>query len=183
MKKYLLLFLGVLLLGACSSPKYAYYFDHYDYNSGKRKADIDVARMSLPAPEMSPLQLDAQAVTASAADRIKPVEAMPTISISSEEASILAKRYSSLSKEEKKEFRKELKSVVKEAVKAKKDGKSLESIAAAKAMDRDLKMALIFTIVAIVLGAFWGANSVFGVLSLISLVIAIVFFIQWVARQ
>ena len=37
MKKYLLLIASVLLLAACSSPKYAYYFDHYDYNSGKKK--------------------------------------------------------------------------------------------------------------------------------------------------
>lgn len=183
MKKYLLLIASVLLLAACSSPKYAYYFDHYDYNSGKKKVETtnpELTRLALSTPELSPLRLDEQAVTASAESRIKKVENVP---FTATEQALLQKKYSQLSKTEKKEFRKELKTVVKKAIKAKKEGKSIESIAEVKAMDHDLKMALIFTIVAIILGAFYGANSVFGILSLISLVVAIVFFIQWIARQ
>lgn len=182
MKKYLLLIASVLLFAACSTPKYAYYFDHYDYNSGKKKVETPTTQLSqvtIPSPEMSPLQLDEQAVTANAEARIKPVENTKAVM----DQTLLAKEYSSLSKSEKKEFRKELKTVVKKMVKAKKSGESIESIEELKAMDHDLKMALIFTVVAIVLGAFYSTSSVFGILSLISLIVAIVFFIQWIARQ
>ena len=183
MKKYVLLIASVLLFAACSSPKYAYYFDHYDYNSGKKKLETPNTRLAetiLATPEMSPLQINEEAVTASAASRIKKVENAPAIV---KEKALLEKKYSSLSKTEKKEFRKEIKSIVKKAIKAKKSGESIDSILESQAMDHDLKMALIFTIVAIILGAFYGQNSVFGILSLISIVIAIVFFIQWIARQ
>jgi uncharacterized membrane protein len=184
MKKYLLLIASVLLLAACSSPKYAYYFDHYDYNSGKKKVATntpELSQINLSSPELSPLQLDNQAISASAESRLKNVENVPVLTTT--QKNLLAEKYSSLSKEEKKEFRKEIKTVVKKAIKAKKSGKSIESIAEVQAMDHDLKMALIFTIVAIVLGAFYGTNTVFGILSLISIVVAIVFFIQWLARQ
>lgn len=187
MKKYLLLLTSVLLLAACSSPKYAYYFDYYDYNSGKKKAVMptgEVAQSMITTPELGPLQLDPQAVNASAGSRIKVIEkpaAMPTIS--AEDKALLQQKYSSLSRAEKKEFRKELKAEVKKMIKAQRSGESITAIADAKAMDGDLKMALIFTIVAIVLGAFGGANSIFWILSVIALVVAIVFFIQWLARQ
>lgn len=183
MKKYLLLITSVLLLASCSSPKYAYYFDHYDYNSGKKKVETpetQLARTTLATPDLSPLQLDQESVTASAESRIKKVETVPA---GLKDKTLLEKKYSSLSRVEKREFRKELKSVVKKVIKAKKAGQSVESIEEVGAMDHDLKMALIFTIVAIVLGAFYGANPVFGILSLISLIVAIVFFIQWISRQ
>ena len=189
MKKYLLLVASVVFLASCSSPKYAYYFDHYDYNSGKKKVespDVQLAQTYLTTPEMSPLQINQDAVSASAESRLKKVENVPVMvndKALPEHRALLAEKYSSLSKAEKKEFRKDLKSVVKKAIKAKKAGESIDSIEEVKAMDRDLKMALIFTIVAVVLGAFYGANSVFGILSLISIIIAIVFFIQWIARQ
>lgn len=187
MKKYLLLLTSVLLLAACSSPKYAYYFDYYDYNSGKKKAETptgELAQSMIATPELSPLQLDSKAVNASAESRIKVIEkpaAVPTIS--AEQKALLQQKYSSLSRAEKKEFRKELKSEVKKMIKAKKSGESITAIADAKQMDRDLKMALIFAVVAIVLGAFGGTNSIFWILSVIAIVVAIVFFIQWLARQ
>lgn len=187
MNKYLLLILGVLFLAACSSPKYTYYFDHYDYNSGKKPgkaSNPEVAHSALPAPELSALRIDEKALSASAEGRVEPVAPNRLIeSIPAAEKEALAKEFASLSKSEKKELKKEVKAAVKEVIKAKKDGKDLESIAEKKAMDRDLKMALIFGVVAIVLGALSGAGSVFWILSVIALVVAIVFFIQWLARQ
>src|SRR5688572_302772 len=54
----------VLLVAACSSPKYTYHFDHYDYNSGKKK--------SLPADQQlateSPLHLNEETLVASASE-------------------------------------------------------------------------------------------------------------------
>jgi len=186
MKQYLLLIACALLIASCSSPKYAYHFDYYDYNSGKKAIAAETAQSpnGFTTPETSPLKLDEQAVTASAEDKIQPVETSPVVSADlAEQKAQFEKKYSSLSKAEKKEFRKEVKSVVKKAIKAKKEGKGIESIEETKAMDHDLKMALIFGVIAIVLGALSGAGSVFWVLSIISLVVAVVFFIQWIARQ
>jgi hypothetical protein len=183
MKKYLLLVVSVLLFASCSSPKYAYYFDHYDYNSGKKKfetANTRLAETTLATPELSPLRINEEAVTASAGSRIKKVENAPSTAT---EKAVLQKKYSSLSKSEKKEFRKELKTVVKKMIKAKRSGESIDSIEETKAMDHDLKMALIFGIVAIVLSAFGGANSIFWILGTISAVIALVFLIMWIAEQ
>lgn len=184
MKKYLLLIASVLLFAACSSPKYAYYFDHYDYNSGKKKVETsntELTQTTIATPELSPLYLDEKAVTASAQDKIKPVEYTPVMV--KEKAALLEQKYKSLSKAEKKEFRKELKSEIKKMVKAKKSGDSLDAIAERTAMDHDLKMALIFGIVGIILSAFGGVNSIFWILGVISTVIAIVFLIKWIAEQ
>lgn len=183
MKKILLFLASLLLLAACSSPRYTYYFDHYDYNSGKKKVDARnavLAQNALSMPEMSPLKLNGQAVTASAERRIQKVE---NIAVSPSEKSILQRKYSSLSKTEKKEFRKELKSEVKKIIKAKKSGESISSISAIKVMDHDLKMALIFGIVGIILSAFGGVNSLFWILGTISVVIALVFLIIWISNQ
>jgi len=183
MQKYLLLFASVLLLAACSSPKYAYYFDHYDYNSGKKIVEtpgMQVAQTTMATPEMSVLQLDREAVTASAESRIKVVENVPVVI---KEKALLQEKYASLSRTEKKEFRKELKSEVKRIIKAKKSGESIASITGTMQMEHDLKLALIFGIVGIVLTALGGVNSVFWILGTISLVIAIVFLIKWIAEQ
>jgi uncharacterized protein YcfL len=189
MKKYLLLIASVLLLAACSSPKYAYYFDHYDYNSGKKKAETPDARLvqkMLPAPQMSPLQINQEAVTGNAESRIRNVENIPVAveyKSLSEQKALLEQKYSSLTKDEKKEFRKELKAEVKKIIKAKKNGESIASITEKMAMDSDLKMALIFGIVAIVLSAFGGANSIFWILGTVAAVIALVFLIIWIGKQ
>jgi hypothetical protein len=190
MKKYLLLIVSVLMLAACSTPKYAYYFDHYDYNSGKKKsqnAESLLAQQMLSTPETSPLQINQEAVTASAGSRIvalknEPVKATTPV-LTEADKKAFAEKYKAMSKAEKKDFRRELKSEVKKIMKAKKSGKSVDSIAATKAMDSDLKMALIFGIVAIVLTAFAGVNAVFWILGVIAFVVAIVFFIQWLANQ
>lgn len=189
MKKHLLLIAGVLLLASCSSPKYAYYFDHYDYNSGRTavaKTDAQLAPIHLNTPELSPLQINQEAVTASAARRIARVERAPGDAGSNtlaEERALLKEKYLSLTKAEKKEFRKELKHEVKAIIKAKKKGEDVKTILANTAMDQDLKMALIFGIVGIVLSAFGGVNSVFWILGVVSVVIAIVFLIKWLAEQ
>ena len=183
MKKYLLLITSVLLLASCSSPKYAYYFDHYDYNSGKKKVEMpagQLAQTTLATPDLSPLQLDQQSVTASAESRIKNVENIPMMM---KEKALLEKKYSSLTKSEKREFRKELKSEVKKIIKAKKSGESISSITEKMAMDSDLKMALIFGIVGIVLSAFGGVNSIFWILGTVAVVIALVFLIIWIGKQ
>lgn len=180
MKKFTLLMFCALLLGACSSPKYAYYFDYYDYNSGKKKSEALTSRHQIASPETSPLAIDQQALVASAEKRIVPIE---QARVAPAEQVAFAKKYSAMSKREKKEFRKEIKSDLKKFIKAKKEGKDITSVNDTKAMDHDLKMAIIFGAVAVTLSFFGGVNSVFWVLSVVSLVIAVVFFIKWLAEQ
>lgn len=186
MKKYLLLISSVLLLASCSTPKYAYHFDHYDYNSGKKKAQTEKTRLAqqmLATPETSPLQINEEAIVASAERTIVPIErkAPPTVSVEDQKA--FAAKYAAMSKSEKKEFRKELKSEIKSIIKAKKSGENVDSVSESKALDRNLRLALIFGIVGIVLYALSGVNPIFWILGIIATVIAIVFLIQWIAEQ
>lgn len=181
MKKYLLLIASVLMLASCSTPKYAYYFDHYDYNSGKKKAESPktiIAQNMLASPEMSPLKINQEVVVANAETRIMNVENVP---VTVNDRKTLERKYSNFSKSEKKAFRKELKSEVKKYLKNKKSDDNISSNA--DAMDHDLKMALIFGIVGIVLSALGGVNSIFWILGVIATVIAIVFLIKWIANQ
>lgn len=190
MKRNLLLFVSALLIAACSAPKYAYYFDHYDYNSGKKEAEPEEATVAarLPAPEISPLMLDPSTITASVSSHIQKIESAPVMPVEDKallESKLrdLAREYKAMSKSEKREFRKELKKEVKEVLKAKKSGEDIASITAAKQMDYDLKMALIFGIVGIILSALGGVNSVFWILGVVAIVVALVFLIKWIAEQ
>lgn len=191
MKKYLLLVAGVVFLASCSSPKYAYYFDHYDYNSGKKKVETSDAQLAqtnfaTPVPEMSPLQINQDNVTANAESRIRNVEKIPTVvkeEVLMEQKALLEQKYTSLTKAEKRAFRKELKSEVKSIIKAKKNGEDIKSIMEKKAMDQDLKMALIFGVVGILLSAFGGVNSIFWILGTVAVVIGLVFLIIWIGKQ
>jgi hypothetical protein len=186
MKNFITLFAGALLLAACAAPKYSYYFDHYDYNSGKKKAQPDQALTAvntLPAlteeTEASPLSLEDEAVVASAGNNAVVTEKDITPAASR----VTGKKYTDLTKAEKKEFRKALKTEVKKYMKAKKSGDHGASIADTKALDYNLKMAIIFGAVALTLSFFGGVNSVFWILSVVSLVIGVVFFIKWIAEQ
>lgn len=191
MKKYLLLVAGVVFLASCSSPKYAYYFDHYDYNSGKKRVETSDAQLAqtnfaTPVPEMSPLRINQDNLTANAESRIRNVEKIPTVvkeEVLMEQKALLEQKYTSLTKAEKRAFRKELKSEVKSIIKAKKNGEDIKSIMEKKAMDQDLKMALIFGVVGILLSAFGGVNSIFWILGTVAVVIGLVFLIIWIGKQ
>lgn len=187
MKNIFTLFISLLLLAACSTPKYSYHFDHYDYNSGKRKADAEKAVVAqAPAQEnevnasaeASPLTVQKDAVVASSEGATTP-SASPTLT----DKLALKQKYAAMSKSEKKEFRKAVKSEIKKYVKAKKSKDGVASVADAKAMDHNLKMAIIFGAVALTLSFFGGVNSVFWIVSVICLVIGVVFFIKWIAEQ
>jgi F0F1-type ATP synthase assembly protein I len=183
MKKLLVLITSLLLLAACSPPRYTYNYDYYDYNSGKKKAAIEktlIAQKMMASPDISPLQIDEKAVTASAGNRIAQAE---KVKLATADASEFAKKYSTMTRAEKKDFKKELKSEVKKIIKTKKSGESINAITDTKALDHDLKMALIFGIVGIILSVFAGVNPVFWILGVIAGVIAIVFLISWLADQ
>ena len=178
MKKILFLIGAVLLMAACSSPKYTYNFDHYDYNSG-RKATVKADK----AEAASPLAVQDQTLVASA-DESTVVLAETEKPVTAEEAkSILEKKYKSLTKEEKKEFRQEVKKAMKTYFKAKREGDTVAANEATKAMDHDLKLAIIFGAIGLTLTFFAGANDIFWILGVIAVVIGVVFLIKWLARQ
>lgn len=175
MKHLVTLVVSVLVLASCSTPKYTYNFDYYDYNSGRKKAEAEkvVARAEAQPviiEEPSPLLLPEESVVASAAEKAPAPVAKPA-----------AKKYSDMSKSEKKEVRKALKTEVKKYLKNKKGEGSVGK--ETQALDYNLKMAIIFGAVALTLSFFGGVNSVFWIASVIALVIGVVFFIKWIAEQ
>jgi hypothetical protein len=172
MKNVFYLIVGALIFTACSAPKYAYHFDHYDYNSGRKQ---DKTETALAVKEASPLIIDEATMTADAS-------ASPIASPIKEEkpaAKSVSKKVTGMSKTEKKEIKQGLKSYVK-SMKKGEIGKGSE---ATKAWDHDLKMAAIFGAIGIVLTALGGINTVFWILGTVALVIGVVFLIMWLARQ
>src|SRR5688572_3687752 len=107
MKHIFLMAVSVLLLAACSTPKYTYNFDYYDYNSGRKKAEAErlVAQAETQAvviEESSPLRLTEEDVVASTSEKVPAPIAKPA-----------GKKYSDMSKSEKKDLRKAVKTEVK----------------------------------------------------------------------
>jgi hypothetical protein len=174
MKHLVTLVISVLVLASCSTPKYTYNFDYYDYNSGRKKAEAEKSiaqaekQTQIITEQESPLILSEESVVASA-EKAPIAAAKPS------------RKYTDMSKSEKKAFRKELKTEVKKYLKSKKGDGAVSK--ETKALDYNLKMAIIFGAVALTLSFFGGVNSVFWIASVIALVIGVVFFIKWIAEQ
>ena len=192
MKTIPLVIVSALLLAACATPKYSYNFDYHDYNSGRKAKEAEkvvVADVSAPAPLPEPLEVIAEPINespliltnnpvASSNSRISDAD-VPAVVM---DHKAFEKKYADMSRSERKEFKKALKSEIKNLVKKDKTDNGA-SVDEAKAMDNDLKMALIFGAVALTLSFFGGVNSIFWILSVVSLVVAVVFFIKWIAEQ
>lgn len=191
MKTVPLVIAVALLLAACATPKYSYNFDYYDYNSGKKAKEAEkvvVADVSRPESVPEPLDVMEEDViesplilvnepVANSDDRVGDADVPAPVM----DKKAFEQKYTEMSRSERKEFKKALKSEIKNLVNGNNDtGASVEE---AKAMDHDLKMALIFGAVAITLSFFGGVNSIFWILSVVSLVVAVVFFIKWIAEQ
>jgi hypothetical protein len=177
MKKLLFAALATMLLASCSAPKYTYHFDHYDYNSG-RKGTVAVA------PEQaSPISVDATIMTADAAPA-PTVASVPSSNTRSaeEQKETFAKKYSEMSKAEKKQFRSDVKKEMKAYAKALKKGEGVKAESATM-MDNDLKLAIIFGAVGLTLTLFGGISEAFWILGVIAIVVGVVFLIKWLVRQ
>ena len=170
MKKYRLLVLGAILLAACSTPKYTYHFDHYDYSTKKKDA-AEKAIIAEQPGQKSMLAIDESTLTASIKEN-EPVIASPGPTMTKEEA--IAK-LESMSKEERKELKKEVKRFVKENKKEIKEGK------APKKLENDVKLAAIFGVIGIVLLIIGG--DVLYILGAVALLVGLYFFIRWLMRQ
>ena len=171
MKFHQVLLSAFVFLTACSSPKYVYHFDHYDYNSGKK---VDAHLKEMPVEE-NPLALDEKTLVVSST-------AEPIVIAEKKEAIVkeVAAKFKTMSKQEKKEFRKELRKELvnysKKNVLKKNDG--VDGVQATQKFDTLVALAIAFGVAGIVMlmlagNAFWVAGGV-------CLVIGAFFFVKWV---
>jgi Flp pilus assembly protein TadB len=205
MKHILLLVAAILIVTACSSPRYTYNFDYYDYNSGRKHH----ASATQPKDEKQehPLMLEERTLVASAAPIVLTEEDIPIEKTAAkpakiskpskaelaetkkaeiaakENAALLARRYKELSKSQRKEFKQELKKQFKRYMKAKRTGDTVAANNATSTMDQDLKMAIIFGAVGLTLTLFGGINEAFWILGVIAIVVGVVFLVKWLVRQ
>lgn len=179
MKTILSLIVSALLFAACSSPKYSYHFDHYNYNSGKKQTvaqNASAKEVEVAKDETSPLLINNEAPVEASAKPSVVITPQKTNAVSVDQKTI-AQKISSLSKTDRKGLKNELKRYIKDTK------KSGATVNATKVMDHDLRLAAIFGAVGLVLTLLGGVNSVFWILGVIALVIGVVFFIKWIARQ
>lgn len=160
MKRIIYLLLLVALSVACSGPKYTASFMNYSKN--KSSAVVQNQSIQMPRQEVNPNELVAST-------SVTPVELAP--------ASVtVTKTYKEMTRAERREVRTEIKKELKSFVKAK-ESMGKNSIGATQAMDKDLKLGLIFLLVGVV--GYWIAWPVGAVLTIIGLV----FLIKWLIRQ
>jgi hypothetical protein len=171
---------ALLTLAACSSPRYTYNFDYYDYNSGRKKEVKEPNEVEPTEPlKLDPNNLVASTTPSAAASSEKEIST-PLKSTSLHET---AGGYRTLSKTERKQMRKELKSYIMNYSKALRSGDEGARVEATKQLDDDLKLAIIFGAIGVTLAILGGINTVFWVLGVIGLVVGLVFFIHWISRQ
>lgn len=168
MKKYISL-MSVILLASCSTPKYTYYFDHYDYSSKKNQVTVEQTNMqgqSLTTADQTSLVASVDATHVYVTETPSVVESKK-----------VAEKINMLTKEEKRELKREIKKYVKEN----KNNPSVEAGHAAKALENDVKLAAIFGATGIVLLIIGG--EVLYVLGAIALLVGLYFFIRWLIHQ
>jgi len=180
MRKQFFLVGAVLALSSCSSPRYTYTFDHYDYNSGKKTRTEKSFVQLEPTKEVSPLTVSERGLLASASHVVVVSEKKISSTSSLKEK---ADRYKSLSKSERRDFIKEMKKEIKNRAKEFRSGDQGANVTATKELDDELKLAIIFGAIGITLTVLGGINTVFWVLGVIGLIIGLVFFIRWISRQ
>jgi hypothetical protein len=165
MKKIIYL-LSVVLLGACSSPKYTASFNSYDSPTGYR----EVKKVTAPASVINPTELVASTSTA-------PIEIKKEVAPAAE----VRKTYVQMSKTERKALRTHLRNEIKTFTKTQKEKLSPQTTQATQGMDNDLKLAAVFGavgIVALIIG-----GDVFWIIGGIAMLIGVVFFVKWLLRQ
>ena len=165
---------------ACSSPKYTYHFDHYDYNSGKK---VDAPREDLM--EENPLALDEKTLVVSST--IEPVAIAEKKEARYSSVKEVAEKFKIMSKQEKKVFRKELRRDLlnyskKTVLKKNNAVDGVDGVEATQKFDTLVTLAIIFGGAGIVMIMLANISNAFWVAGAISLAIGAFFFVKWVAN-
>lgn len=169
----------MLIIASCSSPRYSYNFDYYNYNSGRKEMRSTKSTEPLLAIEIDPLKLEKNELVAAADVDEKKSDQRYV----SDRTRASFRTVKDLSKEEVKKFRSELKHYIKDHSKKMTLGKEPASVNATKQLDDDLKLAIIFGAVGITFAILGGINTVFWVIGVIGLIVGLVFFIRWISTQ
>jgi len=169
MKIKISVLLSIVVLASCSTPKYAYYFDHHNYDAGKKQPAA--------VKEASVLAVDPQMLVAST--EVQPV-ILPEKSVEPAAKPEVGRKYFQLNKSERKAVRHQIKKDIKTYVASKKKSDATQATHAS-GMDHDLKLAIIFGAIGIV--ALLIGGNVFQVIGGIALIIGVVFFVKWIIRQ
>lgn len=189
MKRILSPLVLTALVCACAAPKkYAYHFDHYDYNSGRKDTPVNAPSSVSDAHNQTPALVASadEAVPADFKQTGDDVlgakdEALKSEAPAEEEIRAGLERvresYYAMDRAEKRAFRKEMKRAIRE----KHD--TVDGVSATQVMDNDLKLAIIFGAVGLTLSLFAGISAAFWVLGVVSIVVGVVFLIKWVVRQ
>ncbi len=172
---------AILILFSCSSPKYTYNFDYYDYNSGRKPAANNKSNESLTATSAEPLKIDRNELVAASYKGV--VIPSDQITINAKVVSTGTAKIKELSRAEKKHLRSELRDYVKNHAKERKATDEVASVNAAQQLDDDLKLAIIFGAIGITFAILGGINTVFWVIGVIGLIVGLVFFIRWISTQ
>ena len=154
MRKILLTFISILILASCSAPKYAYHFDHYDYNAGKRKqitgAEPEKEGVPIVDEEQSHLKIDLETMVASTSEEVIVLSEMQPKIV--EEVDIADKKqYADMTKAEKKEVRREFRKDLKEYKEAKKGGDEVRAEQAKEKLTGYTRIGVILIVAGLVL--------------------------------
>lgn len=173
-----MLIVAAIFLTACSSPKYVYHFDQYDYSIGK-KTEAQTANLENVE---SPLKIENESLVATTG--VQPViTKAPLEGGSKETAKSISEKYRAMSKTEKKEFKKELKKDLKSLVKRDiKKGDNVESVNRTKVFDTLVALSIVFGAAGIVLITLANISNAFWIIGAVSLAIGAVLFVKWVAN-
>jgi hypothetical protein len=184
MKRILLVLLPALLC-ACSSPRYSYYFDSYDYSEGRKPQIVQLKEKNnfaehresdLMADASKRIVLEDRSVITPLPSGVNDAE---TFTGKDEHQNI--ESLSKFSRKERREFIRDLKDAIRESKKnSHQTDVAPDEI---KVMDKDLKMAIIFGAVGLTLSLFTGVNAAFGVLGVVAIVVGVVFLVRWLIRQ
>ena len=180
MKFRQMLLAASIFLTACSTPKYTYHFDHYDYNSGK-KTEQSAQGMVV---EESPLKLTDEVLEVSSNPQPQVSNSIgSSTAITKTAVKAATEKYNALSRSERKEFRKELKKqITRFAKKPIKKDDGVDSVKKTKVFDTLSALALVFGVAGIVLIMLANVSNAFWIIGAISLGVGAFLFIKWVAN-
>ena len=181
MKKlnYAIVLLAVVL-ASCSSPKYTYHFDHYNYNGEKAKKGSDHTVETIQQTDVFPAPINEQSLLALNSETGVASNDIP-IAYHENKGIHETTATPAMTRAEKRELRKEAVKSIKEYAKAVKAGDTDKADKMAKAMDADLRWAAIFGAVGIVSLIIGG--DVFWIIGAAALIVATVFLVRYLIRQ